>query len=361
MRTKTCFLACVLVAALVAHGEALAAPPVESKAEAQALTDKAGALFDEGLSLFKRSRWAEARASFLAAWSLEKHWQIAGNLADCELKLERYREAAEHAAYYKRHAPADRQARADALLKSATAKVATVTVTVEPAGAEVVVDGESVGRAPLEGALYLMPGERKIAARVPGRPDAVQVMKLQEGTAQVVSLVVPAAIAVAAEPTAMAAAPVPKAPETPEAQNRAPSKSMAILVTGATLAAVGIGVGVGTAVTLEGVTLTSGRGGNGGTGGAGQSGGQKGTGGDPGAGAGSALASCRGGDGGQGGLGGAGGGGLGGHSLGIAHTGAAPSVDGVTIATGTPGAGGTAADPQNNGAAGVQADVQGFP
>jgi hypothetical protein len=33
----------------------------------------------------------------------------------------------------------------------------------------------------------------------------------------------------------------------------------------------------------------------------------------------------------------------------------------VTIATGTPGVGGTAADPQNNGVAGVQADVQEFP
>ena len=56
-----------------------------------------------------------------------------------------------------------------------------------------------------------------------------------------------------------------------------------------------------------------------------------------------------------------GGGGRGGHSVGIAHTGAAPSVDGATIETGEPGGGGIGADAQHNGAAGVKTDVQVFP
>ena len=56
-------------------GSARAADPTESAAEANALTAKAAALYDEGVVAYKNGQWAPARASFLAAWSLKKHWQ----------------------------------------------------------------------------------------------------------------------------------------------------------------------------------------------------------------------------------------------------------------------------------------------
>jgi serine/threonine protein kinase len=58
---------------------------------------------------------------------------------------------------------------------------------------------------------------------------------------------------------------------------------------------------------------------------------------------------------------GKGGGGQGGHTLGIAHKGAAPPSTGVTIKTGTAGAGGVGEGATGSGAAGVKAATQEFP
>ncbi|MEZ4306588.1 MAG: hypothetical protein R3F14_00860 [Polyangiaceae bacterium] len=69
---------------------------------------------------------------------------------------------------------------------------------------------------------------------------------------------------------------------------------------------------------------------------------------------------CAGGPGGKGGDGGKGGGGRGGHSLGIAHTGAAPDTTGATITIGTPGNGGTGEGDPGTGAPGVAKEIQSF-
>jgi PEGA domain len=171
------FLAAVTLAPTLAR----AADPAEKTVEAHALTDKAAALYDEGVVAFRKSKWAEARAAFLAAWALKQHWQIAANLADCEMQLGRFIEAAEHAAYYAKNAPADRRDRANKLLTDASAKIATVTIDVQPEGAEILVDGQTIGRAPLSGPAFLEPGARTITARVPGRPDAVRALTLVAG------------------------------------------------------------------------------------------------------------------------------------------------------------------------------------
>src|SRR5512132_2502170 len=68
--------ALLLASVALAPGLALAADPAEKTVEAHALTDKAATLYDEGVVAFRKSKWAEARASFLAAWALKQHWQI---------------------------------------------------------------------------------------------------------------------------------------------------------------------------------------------------------------------------------------------------------------------------------------------
>ena len=97
-------------------------------------------------------------------------------------------------------------------------------------------------------------------------------------------------------------------------------------------------ISVSAAVTLSGCSLTAATGGQGGAGGDGQEGGDGRGGGD--GGDGNKNNACPGGSGGKGGQGGAGGGGLGGHSLGIAHVGAAPTETEVTIVLGSQGGGG---------------------
>ena len=65
--------------------------------------------------------------------------------------------------------------------------------------------------------------------------------------------------------------------------------------------------------------------------------------------------------GGQGGFGGKGGGGRGGHAIGIAYTGAMPTIAGASFTKGTAGQGGKGADAAHDGDPGVQADTQVFP
>jgi hypothetical protein len=113
-------------------------------------------------------------------------------------------------------------------------------------------------------------------------------------------------------------------------------------------------------VTVTEVTITTGTAGRGGNGGDGQYGGVGGVGGIGGAGAQGTVKGCTGGEGGPGGFGGKGGGGRGGHSIGIAFSGAEPTIDDATFTLGGPGAGGTGLDMATNGGPGVAAEKQPF-
>jgi hypothetical protein len=118
-------------------------------------------------------------------------------------------------------------------------------------------------------------------------------------------------------------------------------------------------VSIGAQVTLAGCTLATGKGGAGGKGGDGQFGQAGGKNGDGGGGNGTVVNACAGGFGGAGGPGSNGGGGLGGHALGIAVTGAAPTLDAATQkaitlgAKGTGGPGGNMDADMNHGAPGM--------
>jgi hypothetical protein len=118
-------------------------------------------------------------------------------------------------------------------------------------------------------------------------------------------------------------------------------------------------VSVGATVTLAECKLATGKGGKGGEGGDGQFGQPGGGLGPGGTTTGGVLDGCVGGKGGSGGNGGNGGGGLGGHSLGIAATGPAPTLDTLTQkaitlgAQGTGGPGGNMDADMNHGAPGM--------
>jgi len=103
------------------------------------VTDKARDLFVEGNALFKKGDYGRARAAYLAAFALKRHWQIAGNLGDCEMKLGMFRDAAEHLAFAVREAGKEGESTEAhrKVLELAKAKVGALAVSVSEAGAEV--------------------------------------------------------------------------------------------------------------------------------------------------------------------------------------------------------------------------------
>lgn len=252
------------IALLAPASSAQSGAEARGATETEALTDKARQLYDEGFAALNRSRWAEAHAAFLAAWRIKQHYQIASNLGVAELRLGKHRDAAEHLSWYLREAPAERTAqrqRAEILLKEALAKVAAITITTEPEGAEVKVDGAGVGRTPLSLPVFLEPGRHVIGAELDGYKPAQEQIEPAAGHAGGITLHLsrrdaeaPAAAGVpsAAGPREAKDAPPAKLPETTAAPPAARSWVPVIALGAASV--VGLGVGVGMTVAANDAT-----------------------------------------------------------------------------------------------------------
>ncbi|CAN91769.1 hypothetical protein predicted by Glimmer/Critica [Sorangium cellulosum So ce56] len=216
--------------------------------ETDALTDKARQLYEEGRQAAAAGKWADAHASFLAAWAIKPHYQIASNLGVACLKLGKYRDAAEYLSRYLREAPATKvneRQNAEASLKEALAKVASVTVQVTPAGAEVTVDGAVVGKAPLADRVFLDPGKHEIGAKLEGYTPATHPVAAVAGRAETVTVQLERAPA--AQIGGGVHTPIPPRLETPRDKVRT-----AVLVGGGIAAGVGVAAGVVLTVMANG-------------------------------------------------------------------------------------------------------------
>lgn len=135
-----------------------------------AVRDTAKELFDKGVRAADAGKWEECRAALLAAWNIRPGYQLAGNLAECEAKLGQHADAATHLRAFFRGAPATMTAEqrkpGEALMKELRAKVSELTLRVDKPGAEVFVDGRSVGHAPFVETVFVAAGERNIEAKL---------------------------------------------------------------------------------------------------------------------------------------------------------------------------------------------------
>jgi hypothetical protein len=139
-----------------------------ARADDQAATDMARERFKEGVRYYDSGQYEKARASFLQAYALKAHPSVLLNLAQSELLSGHEAEAAAHFSEFLASAPdakPEETAAAQKGFDEAKAKVGEVPVTVDVAGAEVFVDGTSVGKAPLPRPLYLAPGTHSLEAR----------------------------------------------------------------------------------------------------------------------------------------------------------------------------------------------------
>ncbi|WP_437591786.1 PEGA domain-containing protein [Sorangium sp. So ce1000] len=223
---------------------AAGAQQAASRAEAQesdAMTDRARQLFEDGVKAASAGKWADAHAAFLAAWGLKPHYQIASNLGVACLRVGKPRDAAEYLTRYLREAPATKvqeRQRAEASLQEARAQVAALTVRVAPDGAEVTVDGASIGRAPLADPVFLDPGRHDVGAKLDGYEPQTRSVEATAGGTEAVVLDLqrtpaPDATRARAEPSGS------PAPEAPRGGERT-----AVLVGGGVATGLGAAAGV---------------------------------------------------------------------------------------------------------------------
>jgi len=231
------FLGAFIVPALASDAGAQSVPAASPTA-GDVQTDKARELHLEADGFYKKGEYAKARASYLAAWALKKHWQIAGSLADCEVRLGLDRDAAEHFAYYFRHVPKGQTPPANAkkLYAEAKSRIGAITLQVSEPGADVKVDGVLVGTSPIEDPVFVAPGKHTVEVRL-GAKSARMTLDANAGVTASASL----------EMKSEAPLPVPTASATTTAMvvsTAAPRSKVPAFVMGG-VAVVGAAVGIG--------------------------------------------------------------------------------------------------------------------
>ncbi|WP_437588197.1 hypothetical protein [Sorangium sp. So ce1000] len=151
---------------------AVTRPSAESERE-RAVRD-----FEEGRRAHVAGHLEEAELAYLRAWGRLKSFDIAVNLGQVQLRLNKPASAAKHLAYGVRtvgpEIEPERLARMEALLSAAKAQVGTLRVRVKNvADAEVLVDGERVPEEAVKHEVYVEPGERTLVIRRAGYEDEV--------------------------------------------------------------------------------------------------------------------------------------------------------------------------------------------
>ncbi|WP_437798769.1 PEGA domain-containing protein [Sorangium sp. So ce693] len=261
------------VAALIADADVASAQPAASPEaprradEAKRGDDKeaqANVFFRQGTRLYRDGKYVEAEAALLSAWELRPTFDVAHNLGNTEYQLKKHKEAAQYLSYALRdwpqiNATAKQKPKAQQRFDESRAQVGAVTVTVRVVGAEVLVDGKVVGKAPLEGEVFVDPGERRLEARLEGYMPASQMVQVARGgTAEVTLAMAPVKSEAAETPVAKAegAVTAPGAPAgAPAAEKppvapveRPPGKNWVPAIALGAASAVGLGVGIATTV-----------------------------------------------------------------------------------------------------------------
>ena len=242
-----------LVFAASACTAAIASAPTAAQAQppAAAPSDEASELFKKGNEAYKQKKWAEAEKAFEEAFALKQAYDIAGNLGDVELLQGKHQEAAEHLEYSLRNWPAGQEAnrkRTAERYAEAKQKIGSLTLKVSE-GAEITVNGKSVGKSPLPGPVFVSPGAATVIATI-GDKTMKKTVALDVGESREVEIVIEgeaAAVGPVAPPSENGSAGA-SASGSATGDVKPPTgssfKTIGMIASGA-VAVIGLGVGVG--------------------------------------------------------------------------------------------------------------------
>jgi hypothetical protein len=147
------------------------APPAND-----AVTEIARQRYQEGVKDFDGGKWEEARAAFLQAYALKRSPAILLNLGLSELRAGKYYEdAGNHLQQFLRELPGaspDQRATAEKGIAEVKRHSGILVVVVDANGADVSLDGVTVGRSPLLDPVFVKPGKHTVFAVYQGKSSA---------------------------------------------------------------------------------------------------------------------------------------------------------------------------------------------
>jgi hypothetical protein len=163
------------------------ADPAPGPGAATSPEDRAAALYAEGNAFYDQGKYTQAEAKYQAAWNIQKSFDVAGNLGNVEMMVGQPRDAAEHLTYALKTFPlgggAPKRKFLQDRLAAAQRQIGTLRITVNVEGAEILIDGKLIGESPLEGEVFVDPGEKIVEVRR-GRLSAVESILVAKGSSQ---------------------------------------------------------------------------------------------------------------------------------------------------------------------------------
>lgn len=154
--------------------------------------DAADELFAKGNEAFDAGDLEGAYALYQKAWALKRTYDIAGNLGQVELKLGKFRDAAEHLEFTLRlFPPTGKTAPREAIRRAFEAsrkEVAALSIRVSAQGAAVAIDGKAIGLSPFDVPVFVEPGKRTVEATLEAHLPTRIVIDVGKGESRDVAL-----------------------------------------------------------------------------------------------------------------------------------------------------------------------------
>jgi hypothetical protein len=141
--------------------------------QSNADTEKARALWYRGVEAFRAGDYEAARVAFEQCYKLMPKTDVLRNLSISELESGHYVSGARHLTQLLKSPEAlNDKARKEAekRLAQAEAQVGRLAIVVDVTGADVVVDGVNMGKSPLDGSVYVEPGQHVLLVSKQGYP-----------------------------------------------------------------------------------------------------------------------------------------------------------------------------------------------
>ncbi len=202
------FSALAVIAPLLAVEPVAWAQPAPS---GDSVTMVARQRYNEGVAAYDRGRFEDARAAFLQAYALKHHPAVLLNLGQAELRSGHIDDAGNHLQQFVRewaNATPDERAAAYKGIDEAKRKAGQIVINVDSPGADVSIDGTTVGKTPLIDPVFVAPGKHTIFAGLQGKTGATSV-EVKAGNTASASITLGVS---AAPPTPPAPVPVPTPP-----------------------------------------------------------------------------------------------------------------------------------------------------
>jgi hypothetical protein len=218
-RTLLAPLLLTLVIARSAHAQQTNfadAPPVV----ADAAKKEAARRFEHAIKLYEDADYTLALAEFERVYELMPNYRVLYNIGQVSIQLGRYARAFRTLKAYVARAgaelPADRQKAVQADLELLAGRIATVNVLVDPPGAQILLDGTTIGTSPLAEPLIVDVGERTVQVRLSGYVTETQRLTLAGGDRRESRFVLereePEPVVAPTPPVAVVPAPAPAPP-----------------------------------------------------------------------------------------------------------------------------------------------------